>query len=53
MNIDSGLGNLVVPDKTIPKYFIIGKEGELLTAKAPPVGSRAFLDLMNKLIDEK
>ncbi|MBU1822777.1 MAG: TlpA family protein disulfide reductase [Bacteroidetes bacterium] len=53
MNLDSGLGDLVVPDKTIPKYFIIDKEGKLLTDKAPAVGSRAFLDLMTKLIDEK
>lgn len=53
MNTDSDLANLVIPDKIIPKYFIIDEDGKLLTDKAPSIGSRAFLEIMKKLIGEK
>jgi len=50
---DSGLGELFIPDKNIPKHILIYKKGKLRTLEAISSANHSLLEMVQKMIDEK
>lgn len=53
IRLDSGLGELFIPDKTIPKHVLIDKKGKLRTLEAISSANPSFPEMIQKMIDEK